>query len=384
LVDLYAIESLLAVLGPVALDSGAIDSENFFASLSRTVADVDRHDEESLADRKSLLGELGNRLFTQKIRAFWRWPFLTHRISSLIEENHIFVPGLSPGLETRPSDFAVIEWNLGGGKSSRYLNKKIQITGRETLDGKWDFQIVFQAQHLGGFETPLSQVWKGVFEFRFPGQDPQMIEAAISPGERWDRTFTLEGLDFQSSEGSSFSIVSPRSQPLYYDLALTSGSQRSFERTSQSVRENLLQSRGTLNGESKLIAWQMVDDATRPFVSLHEVVGMDSLRPDLQSFFREKIGEEPNPILVEVHFNEAVRLLDSFSIKLRDRDYARPEISENPALLNHKFLNDQRTLLLAFSQNAVQLDERFYLEITGIEDLSGNRLGAGQRTIITR
>jgi hypothetical protein len=47
-------------------------------------------------------------------------------------------------------------------------------------------------------------------------------------------------------------------------------------------------------------------------------------------------------------------------------------------------LENQRTMVLAFQQKTAQPEERFFLQISGIEDVFGNELHQGQWTIIDR
>ncbi len=392
LLNFSVIESLLEVVGAVKFEEQHITSRNVFSVLSRSVADIDRHDEATLENRKKPLVSVGKQLIKKSIFQPWKWPRLTRTFRNHLQTQNIYWLGLNAKHPVKPTDLVLAEWNLGGGKSSRYLRKNLVIDIRESIPNKWTLKVTLEVAHLGGFDEPLSQHWKGVFEVQPPhfvlDAVPIFIQAEIAPGESFSRTLTFDikptGMGLSASKGLSegLGIYTPPSQNWHLDMSVSAFPQKTLERSNLNLHENLGTWRGELYGAKKVFSWVTRADRNPPFLTLHQPIDGTILDSAIQS----ELNFEEGDLVVELHFNEPVKRGKNKGGKifLEDRNYAVKDIDEDPMWKGMKLLDNQTTLLLNFAQNQYQKDERFNLKIFDIEDLWGNRTDIDKRTVITR
>jgi len=377
LVSLKSVENLVEKIYGDHLILGKYQSADFFSLLSRSVSDIDRHAIKDLDTRKNILGDVGREITTKLFLHPWKWPSVTHLIADAVDRGEIFTV-FSPDYQPKKYDFQAIEWNLGGGKSSRYLHKKWIITAREEAPNQWKFSATFTASHLGGYSEPISQKWKGIFEFYFPDffHHTSVIESAeINPGETFTRSFEFENIEISNPAG--FGIFRPRGQELFAEIFVTAFSEQKFQQSNLNIRENLAIWSGEIMDSRKFFYWESIPDSLPPFITLHEVVPSD--------FFWSSGETIPSrAVVIEVHFQEPILIDDDFSVRLQDWDIIDYK-TNIPQFLEKKLLDDNRTLLLAFDRGgSIQKNERYGLFIRGISDLWGNKIIETDRTIIEK
>ncbi len=374
LVNASILERLIAGVGGINFNGEEVQADNAFATLSRAVADTDRHDESALAGRKSSIGDIAKSVIKKSVFQFWNWRKMTKSIAAATE-SELFLEGSSPAFES--DGWALVEWNLGGAKSSRYLQKNLELRMRETAPDEWLVEIFATAHHLGGSDEPLSQTYKGGFEVQFP----EWLETAndwwpveVAPGKKatYERTFQLKG-----QLPRSLSITVQRGQKLFFDGSISVFPQQQISAADGHVTEGVWVLSDVLEKSTKY-AYTIKSDMVKPFVTLHEYTPKNAL-PEL--YTQEFASHD---IVVEIHFSEPIILNDAFYAELLDRDVADVFIHAD-AYLDHSFLflNNQ-TLLLGFQTDKKQDQERYDLRIEGIEDFFGNEIKNGQRTIIVR
>ena len=383
LVDFSTAEEIFALFGEINFAEKKLTSKNLFALLSRLVANIDRHDEEAIATRKKPLADLGKTLIWKALLNPGIAFQATRVISKKLQDGGIFVEGLSPNSTPGIQDFYVSEWNLGGAKTSRFLKKILKISIREVLPGKFNLTLNFSAKNLGGFDEPLSQVWKGEFEFKMPaflGRETVFVNVNIAPGETFEREFVFQDIHFPMPVDldlqKQFSIFLPRNQSLFIDFDLSLFPQKTFSNSTFPTHENVGTFFKKVTKSQKIFAWSENNDEISPFITLHEFVDMKAVPVTAKN--------NSANLYVEVHFNEVVKLDSNFVATLKDRDFANSKIHEDPTFLSAKLLQDGRTLILTFAQKTSQISERFYLNVEGVEDVWGNRVGGGVRTVLQR
>jgi len=386
LVDLALLEDVLSIVGPVRLEDQIFTDQNVFAQLTRAVANVDRHNEEALAERKVSMAKLGKKIFWKALFSPHRWPVLTRHLQQKTLQGSVYESNISGSYGPKSTDFSLTEWNLGGAKSSRYLDKTLRLTLREESPESWKLRAQLEVRHQGGFSEPLSQAWKGVFAVKFPdalSEQPTFVEATLQPGEmltrEWDYSF--QG-DFRF-----LSFFRPRGQQYRTDVGITLFPQKTFQEANFNTRENVGTFDDRWNGQDRLnLHWEVAPDTLPPFITLHEIITSESVSPDIQQELLAFAHEDPTlqPMVIEVHLNEASRLTPKFAATLKDLQHSVPVIDETPIHSGVKLLDDQRTLLLVFWQREYQPEERFSLELAGLEDLFGNEIISVPRTVIDR
>lgn len=378
LLNLQTLTDILEILGPVNLEDDQINHQNLFAWLSRQVSNIDRHDETTLKNRKTVLPELARKILVKAVLSPHKWPQLSRQIRHNIDNNQFVVPNLSPDtIDYQPQTLSFVEWNLGGAKSSRYLQKNVFVTARQNKNQTWNVLIKLNVYHSGSYDEPLSQDWRGGFTVQLPSQWTHetrwLSPKSIKPGQSfaWSENFTVEKLN-------DLAIIAPRAQQWAYDIQVTSLPQQNITSLDLSTKENTGHWQGILNGAQKKIQWQITPDQIPPFLTLHQPIDPNTLPSDIALQFIK------SPLVVEIHFNEAIKLQPKFKAQLIDRNYTNQK-TENPVYQNHKLLTDERTLILGFSQSQKQTDERYYLQLKGLTDYSGNLMSTkSQSTVITR
>ncbi len=358
---------------------------NLFANLTREVANVDRHDEESLKNRKSPLVTMTKKIIWEILKHPWDWPEISRNLAEKIQNGNLYLPKISPEIKPEKTDFAFYEWNLGGGKSSRFLQKTLHISAREIAPKKWKISGKFEVEHLGQYDEPLSQNWQGIFELDFPAkfqQDNLRFPAKLAPGENWEEWFEFN----YQGDLKELSVFNQRGQTLFLDLKVSLFGQQTFARANFEHHENIGNLyRKTEKFREKMI-WEANSDQVRPFLTMHEWTGDRKIIPEKfrgkwSNFFREKNRQFS---FAEIHFSEPVIISPQLKIEIIDKNFENKKIRENPELADIILFDDKKTALLGFWQKEVQPNERFSLKFRGIFDSFGNEISNKTYTIIDR
>lgn len=376
LFNIGSIEKIFGFLGEIKEKDLILNETNIFSYLSQKAANVDRHDEKALETRKKPASDLGKQMIKKVLFQPWILPQITYFLNQKIKTGEIFIEKFSPEIKPELTDFAVIEWNLGGGKSSRFLRKKVKFSAREVLPEKWDINLDFSVDHLGGENEPISQTWNGVFELRFPlfmEMESIFVEPTIKPGESFEKSFQKKYEGSLSKETISF--FHPRGQTLFAEVSVSLFPEKIFKKANLETHENVGYFWGSIKSFRKTFSWETDLDNNAPFITLHEIIPPSE---------ETKEGFQDSNLLAEIHFNEKVVLGERFDALLVDRDFKNKEVTEGLIIKNYKLLPDQKTLLLGFFQKTFQKDERFYLNLMGIADFFGNEILLENRTLITR
>ncbi|MCF7812146.1 DUF4012 domain-containing protein [Candidatus Gracilibacteria bacterium] len=384
LFDLQTAEEIFHLFAPLKIGDRWLHERNFFAELSRIVSDVDRHDETALQNRKTPLSHVGKKILWRTFLNPLLLPKATNIIAENIASGDVFIPDISPRIQIERTDFSLIEWNLGGAKSSRFLEKLLQIFVREIAPGEWDIQLQVNITHTGGIDEPLSQNWKGGFEVvtpKFLGIEPVFLEAEISPGETFSKTFSFQ----YKGTLNEFSVFRPRGQRVAASVLISLFPQQTFLRANFDTHENSGQFIGNIEDFRRMFRWETAPDKSNPFITLHEVISFESLPSEIRWDWGEYFLRSDTLFFpIEIHLNEKIRLKENFSVQIRDRDFENTEITEDILIQDSKMLKDQRTLLLLGKISQWQNEERFSIEIEGMEDFFGNPLSSGRRTLMLR
>ncbi len=398
LVQSSFLERWIDVLGWLPLDGERINADNFFVTVSRNVSDVDRHDEASLENRKQPLVSLGKSLVKKTVLNPLNWPSFTRLFKSGIDNHLIYWSGYSD-FQLEPvydrlvpehsNVISVSEWNLGGGKSSRYLRKSWSVDFREIRPKEWRAKVKILIDHIGGYSEPLSQDWQGGFELNFLGKN-QFIPASVSPGQSfvYETEFVVDDLVIRlhnpdTDEISKLGLFDIRLFTPTYQNWRTDFSVSVFpEQSLTSGKEGIGWFRGQLPPGGRNFSWAHAinPDTTPPFLVIHKPIGSEAFVIEQLEALNFAAGD----LLVEFKFNEKVQVNDNFLVELKDRNVEIADITSNPAYKRHILLEDQQSLVVSFAQNPPQADERFDLLMSGVSDLWDNEVRLGPRTVITR
>lgn len=377
LVDFKTLQDVVGIWNSISLEGEPINAQSFFAKMSRKVADIDRHDEESLATRKSPLASFGKKIIFKSLNPLVP-PRITRIVAKNLQNGSVYSSKSSKPYMRQPQDFAVTEWNLGGGKSSRYLQKDVQISARELTPGNWQWKVRFEVRHLGGWDEPLSQDWKGLFVFDFPeflDQPAIQKEVFLAPGELYEQGFIF---DRTGPIPNTLGLFVPRDQEISYVFSLSALPQQNIESRNLELRENVAFDAGVAQHPRTDFSVNILPDNQNPFITFHKAVPRDVLSEEEKNIFAS------GQMLVEIHLSENVVLDPNFRAELEDRDYTNKEVSENPIYTNHILRPDKHSIIIGFANNVQQLEERYYIKLFGVKDLWGNEIEVSPRTVIDR
>lgn len=374
LVNFSVIEAIFTILYPQK-------SQEFFDSLSQDVANVDRHDEETLSQRKTPLSVFSRNIIRKGIFSFWKWPRITQSLAQSIKTGELYISGISQEFFVEADDFGVFEWNLGGGKTSRLLKKVLFLSLREVSPGEWEGQGRFEARNMSGFNEPIGQYWKGVFEIKIPeifsvleNKNTLFFETEIPPGSVFTDTFSFS----YSGDLEKLSFFRPRGQELFLDMDISVYPQKIITKNkSLETKSNTASFFGKLEPNQQF-SWEIFRDKTPPFLTFHKKISYEEIPEKFRSEFSE------NDFFVQIHFNEIVEKLPSFSAKLVDRQYAKKDIKEDLYLVKSVFTDSQIAAFLAFDQHTPQPRERYYLQLKGVQDVFGNSMEKSKNTVIEK
>lgn len=178
-VNFSVVENLVAKFGGVNLGDELIKKENLFYFLEYQTKDVDKHDEKALEERKQVLNNLGKALIK---KSFLKIPTVAQVMSEALEEKEIQIwsdnnrfeekirekgwGGLFVGDDYR--DYLSVNFaNLGGKKSDRYLEKKVDyiVDFQENQSPVATLKITLN--HYGDYSI-VSDAWKGYVRTYIP------------------------------------------------------------------------------------------------------------------------------------------------------------------------------------------------------------------------
>jgi len=178
-VNFTLIEDLVDKLGGITINGIEINKNNLFSTITHEVNDVDRHNEDALTERKTVLTDLANNLFP-KIK--WH-PFISREaIVEALHNKDLYMWFKSEGLEKKiaekdwgnvlelpeASDFLAVNIaNLGSKKADRYLQKEVHhyvnIT-KELPEITTEVTIRYP-----GFTSAYADDYKGYLQLIIPG-----------------------------------------------------------------------------------------------------------------------------------------------------------------------------------------------------------------------
>jgi len=361
------------------------DDKEIFAKLTRAVANTDRHDEQSLKERKSPLVGMGKKIIWNTLLKPWRWSKISREIEAKIQNGNIYISDISPVIKPKSNDFAFYEWNLGGGKSSRFLDKKLKISAREVSPDNWKISGEFNIDHVGQSDEPLSQDWKGVFELEFParfGQETMRFPAKLAPGQNWVEKFSFN----YDGKLEELSVFNQRGQTIFLDLTVSLFGQQTFAETDFENHENIGKIYKKTTKFREKMSWLAAPDKIKPFITLHEWAGNRGIIPEefrgkWSDFFKTS-SKQFN--FAEIHFSEPIDVNENTFVEITDKNFENKEITDDPIFEEIILFNDRKTALIGFWQNQVQPNERFFIEFRGIFDSFGNEISLQKYTIIDR
>lgn len=405
LVNFAVVEDFMHLVGSLPYKGKEIPANELFNTIEYEQNNIDRHSEDDLASRKSILAELMP-VFIKRLVSDWgRFPEMSKHIVANLDNKNITVWMADPDLEqffvqqgwanpfpqTDPHRdlFAVVFANLGGMKSDRYLERHVEHTVNVTRDNESTNQVHIVAtdtitiNHLGNYNPPLSHVYRGFTRVMIP-KEAKLLEIDPSLYDIYDEGgYTVVGrkisLDPNQSLTYSFQYELPASMLQNNTYNAYIYRQSGLENTTYSVNlmtpvDQIIDGKGFTSLRENLAHFSsndLVQDT-----ELHASIGADTTPPRVS--FQEFVDYNK----MTIQFNEPVvksdcENIDNYSV--HDTDKEVPTITNVPTVLKVTCKDREATV---FTKNIrTQYGEHFTVELRNIRDWSNNVISPNPREI---
>jgi hypothetical protein len=185
-INLKNLQDLLAILGEIKVWDYEFTSENVFELLEYSLHNIDHHNIEQLEQRKNILGPLAKELIKKSMFSPLKWRKISDMIVKNLNEKHIqlyfFKSSLQNAIDEKDwggawpkptGDFlAVVESNLGGMKSDRYINRDVNYRLEIFENSKNDYTLTAKTtvtmEHFGDYNVPISGAYSGYLRIYTP------------------------------------------------------------------------------------------------------------------------------------------------------------------------------------------------------------------------
>lgn len=388
-VDLRFVEKWLGAVGAIEVEGAVFDSDHLLEQMEEVVADIDLHDLEALAKRKSGVKDLMKKLAKKSLLPWNMLKFL-NAFRESFDEKHALAYFRDETLEEilrdknwggileseSAEDFlAVVDANYGGGKSNRYVKRSVYYfvdleSGRASLDVRYD--------HSGEYNIPLSTDYRGYVRAYVPAN--HSVKSADLEGREGNlfyagKTFSVP---IRANETVHFDFEFPPStldeltyrlnlwkQPGifedFYHAAIRLPTGMRIESDDFEVAENIATFRGFLNRDKKLTL----------------TLEKDPYPPRVISQNLRRLN------ILEMEFNEPLgpSSLNSEEWKISDSDIQNP-VSDR-IVIDSVDLKGTK-LIIKTRGMSEQPEERYMLEISSVSDFHGNSTGKRTYTFFQR
>jgi len=398
------LENLLGAVGSIEVDGKLFTKDSLFSMLEHDVNNVDRHDVEALKNRKSILKDFAQQLIkkiafsplklrnvcdaivhsmaTKEIQLY----FLDANLEKLVQDNNW--SGAWP--QTTGGDFlAVVEANLGGMKSDRYIQRDVKYhvsvqdnseTGAKDLIG----EVTIDIDHFGVEDIPMNGEYTGFFRTYVPRGAKLLDSSSDDPKSLWtndDGQRTIFGNVVRLSPGKKtqlyYKYLLPSSvlQKDWYQLYIPKQSgtdqdyytvifeaQQGLTTSSDQFtpRENTAIYQQELMGDTSL-SLQILPDKLPPNVIYQNIEAMNKIT----FVFNENVSNASSE--------------DPLNYELKDLNANHPEVTDN---LQIDHIEHQGKAVTIYTKNMTsQPEEHYQITMKNISDAHGNIIDPNPKTI---
>ncbi len=416
--NFHVLENLLDTLGPLEVEGKQLNKDNLFEEITNSVNDVDRHNLQSLAQRKSILKPLSDAI----IKKILINPFKLRKISDVItlslttKDLQLYFDNTNLENLARRShwagewpaqaltlhdpttqakitgDFlAVNEANLGGMKSDRYITRHVTYHVRfsEAALQKTEApqaEVKLDLNHFGIENIPLSGPYTGYFRFYHdpaeasssyaleapstflkPDDAPRPLDEIVrlNPGQSQSitKTYTLPKNLITDDQYSLYIPKQAGTNGDIYTVIIELPRGYRIESDSFDGRENFAFWEGPLNQDIQL-SLKVLPDTSPPILTLQENTELNK---------------------ISLHFNEDLNqtfAADPFSYAITDLNITHPELTD--ALSIQKVVTTSKDVDIFLNGQTAQPEERYGVRLKNLRDTHGNILTDRSITVVER
>lgn len=402
--DFTFLEQLLGLYEPLEVDGYELTEQNLFETLSSVVSDIDRHNEEALAERKNITSPIVKKIIFKSVILPWRLLTIRDLAAEAFEEKHLLASftrgGLQKSFHSRNWDgalpqsdrgdfLAINDANYGGMKSNRYINRDVQyemeLTNKTDVLGNRVIiaNVAVTLSHEGIWNIPLSGPYTAYLRTMIPlgskvlqGSEitedrddvyvlGEMVE--LAPGESVTYSYSYELPEYIWSDGvyNLHLHKQPGTDGDRYRVLVKLPQGLSMESSTFDVRENIGIFETSLTSDVEL-SFSILDDQNPPRIVSHEITAMNE---------------------ITVVFNEPLNVdhaQDSANYQIIDTNFTNDDITDEIKIENIRV--DGAAIILSTSGMTSQVEERYELTLRGITDQRGNATSPNPRmvTVILR
>jgi hypothetical protein len=398
-VNSKVLEDMLEIVKEIEVWGLKFTPENTFELLEYSVHNIDHHDIEQIKERKGILGPLSSAL----IKKIAFSPLLWRDTSDMIVENlnekhiqlHFFNSSLQKQMDKKgwsgiwpepEGDFlAVVESNLAGMKSDRYIdrdvNYQLQIwedpnEGDYTLTGN----LTITMEHFGDYNVPISGPYSGYLRVYLP-HGAKVKSANVTYKQENSSDYTILGTIVKLNPGNrqtiKYEIELPESlfneSSYHLDIVKQSGTINDNYSVVVEIPQGMtIQSDDFVTRENFAI-WKnaLYRDQSLDFTILPDELGPRVAYTEIRNL---------NDILLV--FNERMAsgiLTDPLNITMEDMDITYPEKHDTITIKNISL--DYRDLKLKIEGMTNQPEEFYSITIKSGYDVHGNAIQPAPKVI---
>ena len=397
--DFTFLEDLVALYEPLSVEEYELTKANLFETLSSVVSDIDRHNEEALANRKDIAAPLIKKIIFKSLILPWRLLTVRDLLSQAFEEKHVLAAfnrsGLQKSFNKRGWDgalpqsdlgdfLAINEGNYGGMKSDRYLTRDVQyeleVTGQTDVLGNpvMKAHVTVTLSHEGGFNIPLSGPYTGYLRTMIPigsnvelggtvSEDREdvfvlgeMVE--LQPGESVSYSYSYELPEYVWSDSVYYLHLhkQPGTNDDRYRVIVKLPQGASMSSDSFEVRENIGFFDSPLTVDTNL-SFSILEDENPPRIVSHELTAMNE---------------------ITVVFNEPLNVdhaSDPLNFDIIDTNYENADVTDTLLIVSIRV--DGSAAILTTAGMTEQVEERYEVILRGLTDTKGNLITPNPRSV---
>lgn len=398
--DLAAAEDIIGVFGKVSSGDITFTKENFFEHMEQLVSDVDRHNPKAIfEDRKQPLRDLGKTLMKKAFTSPFRLRALTDAIYKNLNEKHILLAFQNRSIEKKMkekgwdgalasysgADFlAVVESNLGGAKSDRYMDRNVKYAVRVQENNLFaDLSVTLT--HNGTLNPPISHAYKGYLRVYVPHgsiitQSPSgSREEPAQPSETLKSIGTIVRLEpgesimlqyqyrlppfIQQNRYSLKLWKQPGTINDNYEITLLAPQGKTWKSRSLVTREHVANFSGPLETD-RLLSAELQEDTLPPRVIYQGTPALNE---------------------ITIHFNEDLdrpAAEDGLNYSIEDANEKNPH--RDVVRIEKVIVNADRYIVIRTNGMTVQPEERYKIKLRHLRDKNGNEIEPKEITVVQR
>ncbi|MFO0780906.1 MAG: DUF4012 domain-containing protein [Candidatus Gracilibacteria bacterium] len=398
------LEDLLVAVGPMDVDGKLFTKNSLFGMLEHEVNNVDRHNVEDLQNRKGILKDFAQRLMKKIALSPLKLRKVSDTIAHSLATKEIQMYFMNPSLqkmvtdnswsgawpETLRGDFlAVVEANLGGMKSDRYIQRRVQyhlklVDNDETAGKDLIAEVTIDVDHYGVEDVPMNGEYTGFFRTFVP-RGAKLLEAKSenqkSLWQKDDGLYTVFGNVVRLSPGEK--------TRLYYRYKLPASVLHGNE-----YELNIPKQSGT-DQDYYSVTFEAPQGSTieSPHFTPHENVAtyQQELQSDLSLYLKIQPDRLPPNVIyqaieelnkITIVFNENVSneaAEDPLNYELKDLNKKHPESTDY--LQIDRIEHQGKAIILHTRNMTQQYEEHYTVTMKNIADTHGNPLNPNPKTI---